>query len=1158
MLFFQIIKQKLKDLLTQENFRKVHIDGISTYQWLLLFEHFNEPSTNLFKGKQNVIVCQDQEEAEKIYDALKTKHSTLLFLGHEYGPYSSIISSEQNLMSQFKTLSDLVFKKDKFKIIITTLDALFLKIPPRSFFEQYNFKLEISDVISPYELAKKLVSIGYKNAPIADKPGLFSQKGEIFDIYPSNSSPIRVHYFDDMIEEIFQIEKETQKTLRNNSYSNLLISASPYILKQEDFVIQLREHIPMPEPRFKNKYFQRKELFSESIKDNDFTDIAHLIPLFFKDTETLSHYLKEDSFFHFFNLANQIENFELFIDSLRSDFIQSQSDVESMNIFPEVSFFYDLNFNLNLEKLKKIIIDDVEIKIDLREEEKIHLKLVDIQTHINTQSLDLKDLNFKERFFKVLAKNSKKEESFFFCYQTEKIKDEIQFLIDNNTELGFLKSKINYIKFPLDKGFYYPLERSWFISQADLFSIKTKKTKKSSFNPDLFAEQMASLKINDFVIHRDHGLGIYKGLESIDVGGRTSDFIVIHYDSEDKVLVPVYKINLIQKQANSDADLKVANLRSQKFNQNKSKIKKSIKKLAFDLLELQAKRKESQGFIFSKPDHDYYEFEHSFPFEETPDQEKAIHDVLEDMQSQTPMDRLICGDVGFGKTEVAMRAAFKAVLDHKQVAVLVPTTVLALQHFESFSKRFKAQAVKVDFISRFKTPSQTKETLDKLKSGEIDIIIGTHKLLAKNIEFNDLGLIVIDEEHRFGVGHKEKLKLLKTNVDCLTMTATPIPRTLQLSFLGIRDLSLIQTPPPRRQSIKTYLIKYDKHTIKDAIEKELKRGGQIFFVHNRVKDIQRIADEIKSLVPHAKISVGHGQMGEKELETKIKEFYAHETDILLSTTIIESGIDIPNANTMIINNADTFGLAQLHQLRGRIGRSDKKAFAYFAIGQNKILSSIAQKRLKALQTFADVGSGFAIASTDLEIRGAGDILGAEQSGHINQVGLELYMEMLNEAISELSGKSFETFNDIEIHTYFDSYIPEDYIQDSGQRLKTYKKLSNSRENEKIDEIESQIEQVYGPIPHNAQNLIFILKIRNTLSKLPLSIIKLSKNKVSLSFNKEKVESNPDLRNRILDFFMSRPKVYKINPNFTIDCSFKEELSKDKFNEFCQLIVSKIS
>jgi transcription-repair coupling factor (superfamily II helicase) len=703
-------------------------------------------------------------------------------------------------------------------------------------------------------------------------------------------------------------------------------------------------------------------------------------------------------------------------------------------------------------------------------------------------------------------------------------------------------------------GFYYEGENFLIITDGDLFAAKKSKAQKyKKVDLDLFAEQLATLKTGDYVIHNEYGVGEYLGLEALDIGGDKSDFLVLKYAENDKVYVPVYKLNLIQKHADSAASLKPDSLRTNKFAALKARAKTSAKTLAFDLLKLQAERQSSSAYAFSPPDHLYREFELAFPFDETPDQARAIEEVLESMQKPVPMDYLVCGDVGFGKTEVAMRAAFKAVEDKKQVAILVPTTILALQHYNSFSKRYKDFPVRIEFISRFKSAKESKEILEKAERGEIDILIGTHKLLSDKLKFKDLGLVIVDEEQRFGVGHKEKLKLMKASVDFLTLTATPIPRTLQMAFLGLRDLSLIKTAPPRRQSIKTYVIKEDDLTIQLAIQKELQRGGQVYVVHNKVNDIEDYAAFIRELAPEAKITFAHGQMSEKELEDKINAFYNGTYQVLIATTIIESGIDIPNANTMIIDRADTFGLSQLHQLRGRIGRSDKKAYAYFVVPKLREISTIAQKRLHALQTYADMGAGFNIASVDLEIRGAGDILGATQSGHIEAVGLELYMELLKDAINEIRGEKKLLKKDIEILTPFPAFIPNHYISDPSERLKQYKRLSNCETLTLLESIKEEFQDVYGLFNEEISNLFVVLETRIHLQTLGLKSVQVGGSAITLKFDRQFLESQTELRDRVVNFFISRPKIYQFTPDYKVIYTHKTAVSQTDLLKFSKEI-----
>lgn len=567
--------------------------------------------------------------------------------------------------------------------------------------------------------------------------------------------------------------------------------------------------------------------------------------------------------------------------------------------------------------------------------------------------------------------------------------------------------------------------------------------------------------------------------------------------------MPTEQVNLVQKYIGADQNSpKLYKLGGSDWNKVKGKVQNSVREMAIGLLELYAERETVKGYAFSSDTVWQQEFEETFPFEETPDQYKAILEVKKDMESDTPMDRLICGDVGYGKTEVAIRAAFKAVMEGKQTAILVPTTILAQQHYNTFKERIENYPITIEMISRFRTPAEQKEVLRKLALGEVDIVIGTHRLLSDDIIFSDLGLLIIDEEQRFGVTHKEKLKNIKRNVDVLTMTATPIPRTLHMALVGVRDMSVIETPPENRYPIRTYIREFNSELIRDAIRKELGRGGQIYFVHNRVEDIEEKASFIAKLVPECKIAIAHGQMYEHKLERLMLEFYEQKYDLLLCTTIIETGLDVPSVNTIIIDRAEQMGLAQLYQLRGRVGRSNKIAYAYLIYGKDRILPEIAEKRLKAIKEFTNLGSGFKIAMRDLEIRGAGNLLGPEQHGHIASVGFSLYCKLLDSAVQELRGKKRETDTDVEIKLRIDAYIPEEYISDSGMKIEIYKKISKIEKEEDFTDIIDELIDRFGDPPAEVMNLIKISRIRAKVKKLGIVKVEQKKSYISCHFNSQ--------------------------------------------------------
>lgn len=1150
------LNTKIKERFEANPKASISINGLNYEQWLFLFNKFIE--VELFGDKKHqVFVFELEEDAEKFYALSKGLNKTLYYPDLGNNIFSGVFSSERNLNDRLLCLNKLYNSSDEKFYIVTTYSALMLKAPPKEFFTENSIQINVSDILPPQQLSEMLNSSGYRFSPTTEEPGTFSRKGEIFDIFPLSGEPFRIHYFDEMIEEIFLIDRDNLRTLRDKPLQSFEIYPMAGSALRPENTQVFRDKLPRPPLSHKLAKETREDIFDRLTERDFFPNYPLFFSLFFENNSSLLELCKDKSQFHFFNQGEAEKAFELKKENLIDLYEENLKNTQTAELLPAPEELYKYGF---LEKIEGFDINSVSFQTNLDQNytDTIDIGIEDFKTYVSHQNI-VSSKGERSKFLKTIIESAikaSKGNSVFILYRNDSSLSQLKGILD-----PFLTETPNAIKFErydLTEGFIYKNENLFILSEADFFIHKVTKTKKSSKrNRDVFAEQIASLQVGDFVIHKSHGVGKYLGMETINLGSQTGDFLVIEYHDGDKVYLPVYKLDLIQKHSSSTGSVKVANLKTKKFEQEKARASKSVKKLAFDLLEVQAKRELKRGFKFSEPDDNYREFEAKFPFQETEDQIKAIEDVLDDMTSDRPMDRLICGDVGFGKTEIAMRAAFKAVLDQKQVAVLVPTTVLAFQHYNTMVQRFKDFAINIEFISRFKSAKQTNEILQKLKEGKVDILIGTHKLLSDKVKFNDLGLLVIDEEQRFGVGHKEKMKALKENIDCLTMTATPIPRTLQMSFLGIKDLSLIQTPPPKRQSIKTYLVKEDPLTIQRAIEKELNRGGQIFVVHNKVNDIEDYTAKIKKLVPKAKTLFAHGQMAEKELEKRITQFYDRKYDLLVSTTIIESGIDIPSANTMIVDRADNYGLSQLHQLRGRIGRSDKKAYAYFVVPHGKPLSSIAAKRLKALQTYAEMGAGFSLATSDLEIRGSGDILGPEQSGHIANIGLELYMELLQDAIADLKHEPKTKKDSIEVQTPFNAIIPENYISDTGLRLKYYKKLSNAPSLESLQFLMEEFQDIYGILPQPLHNLFIILEARLHLSTLMTKNIKVASKSITLSFNKEELEQNTQLRNNIVEFFMQRPKVYRFTPDMSVICSFNDKVSPDTLLEFSKYIAQQI-
>lgn len=1160
---FATLQSRLLEINRSPGFR-ASLRGINSEQWWFLLHQF--PKSQLTSGV-HLVVCPDSDQAEIIYDFLKTNFKeswrVRFYPGHEVSPYSDFFVSERNLHDRFLTLQQVINFNAKPEseaeslIIVCTVESLAMRVPPQHFFKSNELTISTSDIIGPHELATKLGELGYVAATSVEEPGTFAIKGGIVDIYPFGAEPVRLHYFDDMIEEIFPIDNDTQRTMRDSPLEFIALSATPQALTSKSCQIALRENIPQVAPGMRVRHEARKQMFERLSEGQLFENWTSFAPLFFEQPETLQDFLTNTTNVHMHVVSPLQCEQELasFFEIIHEDFERTSNDSSEVQLLPPPNSLYKLENPW--PDYPRFDIDSIAMDL---EERGISLDIPFESTlqHFKNEFADgIGGRELIKKIFEHIGSEFKSSGEVYFACSSDSSRKEFGHLVDLFLAPE-MAERIHFVDFKLSRGFYYPNEKFLVLSEADLFASKKAKAKESKKRDlDLFAEQLASLKPGDFVVHNQHGVGKYLGLETMVAGGSESDFLVIEYAANDKVYLPVYRMNLVQKHADSASAQSVDSLRTNKFAALRDRAKKSAKQLAFDLIKLQAERESSPAYAFSPPDDLYREFELAFPFKETPDQLQAIEDVIEAMQKTKPMDHLVCGDVGFGKTEVAMRAAFKAIEDRKQVAILVPTTVLALQHFNSFTARFKNFPVKIDFLSRFKTPKEEKLIVAQLESGEVDIVIGTHKLLSEKVKYKDLGLVIVDEEQRFGVGHKEKLKLLRAEVDFLTLTATPIPRTLQMAFLGLRELSLIKTSPPKRQSIKTYVIKEDELTLQIALKKELQRGGQAFIVHNRVYDIEEYSAKIRELVPGAKIIIAHGQLPERELEKRMAAFYRGDYQILISTTIIESGIDIPNANTMIIDRADTYGLSQLHQLRGRIGRSDKKAYAYFVVPKLRRVSPDAEKRLKALQTYAEMGSGFNIANCDLEIRGAGDILGGQQSGHVEAVGLELYMELLKEAIAELKGKGHVRKRDIEITTPFACYIPNNYVKDPGERLRLYKRMSNAESIDGLDSIFGETVDSYGAPPSEMRGLLAILQTRLVLRDLAVSHVTVAPNSMVLRFDQEVFESEPELRNTIVETFMKRPKTYQFTPDFRLMISSKVQLEPESALELARQTAQQI-
>lgn len=1062
-----------------------------------------------------------------------------------YDPTEQVLNHESMLNLLCKFYDCLLFKESMHCFV--PWELAFFKAPSIDFFKKNSLEIVIEDIISQTDLSEKLIKIGYQKGNIGSLGlGEFCFRGDMCDIKSAGGKFYRLIYFDDLIEHIYEVDSKTNRTLKNFPLNKINIIVSwRFFLLPENLNI-LRENIPIPTPQFKERFLYRKEFFNSLTQSNTHLSL-YFLPFSFSNNNLplLEQLIHHNCQRIFINKEQQLPMIESQLNLWNQKVLQQKSDESSVLLFPSFDKIFELTLD---DKFNKGIFLDLSHQIyPLGHWQELN-SLLKIFLDPNEKRLSKVELFMK--WFKSIELSI---QQIFLCYSSEEEKEHLLAIVNNRWSL--LKNnqhyKTEWIKTNFLISSYEEITQTLIVSAKDYVYTSAAKNKNTTRHVDLFAEHLSTLKEGDFVVHQGFGVGKFVEMQNMTVADQNSDFIVLKFLDDDKIYVPIYKMNLLEKFADVGSNVKLSDLKTKKFEQEKANARTSAKKLAFDLLRLEAERKSHKGFAFSAPDEYFEEFEASFSFEETPDQAQAISDVIEDMCKPIPMDRLVCGDVGFGKTEVAMRAAFKAILDKKQVVILVPTTILCLQHFNNFKKRFSSFGANIEQLSRLISPKETKATIENLKNGKCDLVVATHKILSKEVGFHDLGLVIVDEEHRFGVGDKEKLKLLRSNTDFLTLTATPIPRTLQLAFLGIKPLSLIQTPPLERQSVQTLLIREDWETIQSAIKKEIQRNGQVFYIYNRVIDIEIMASKIKEIVPEAKLIIAHGQLNEKDLEKRIQGFYEKKYDILLATTIVESGIDIPIANTMIIHNAHTYGLAQLHQLRGRIGRSSTKAYCYFVIPDQHQLSELSNKRLEALQKYCDIGAGFALANSDLEIRGAGELLGAEQSGHIQSVGLELYLSLLEDAMKEIKGETSEINQTVDVSLGLSSYIPQNYIQEEGARIKFYKKLANAQDLLQLIQIEEEIEEIYGSLPEYVSNLILTLKIRLLIKPLCLKHISLTKTALLLRFDTNALQRKPTLSQSLIQYFMSKPKLFRFHGPTQIDYKPPQELNPKAVLDFCQ-------
>ena len=1023
-----------------------YVSGLTSFAKLLLLDKIKD----LSKKKVLFVTASEQYALRYQNDLAKAFSVEAKIL-----PYQSVSMYEEINSNKYDYAEQLNILQTQPDVVIAPIKVFLEKFPSLNFIEQNKITIKKGDVLDLKKLAKDFIRLGYKRSTMVNDVGEFSIRGDIIDIFSLDKTALRIELWGDEVVDLRYFNNETQKSIEKIESAN--------ILPMYKFIVDDTKICEDEEG-----YFEGVEVYQSIYNDNLVNVLDYLNDYIVVFDESEEVYAKYEYFEQ--NFIKQIqENKDTEFKTDLKDFNHFSIDEFRNKLASFVKIGLDNFINAEFDEIVEFnsaVIPNFEANIDKISD--FILQKPDYQIVIAT--------DYPERVKEMLSEQG--------VFDLEYIPSLASF----GTEIEELKLLV--------------------ITDRELFNKRNKEittTKRSYYKEKAeFIESINDIQEGEYVVHSVHGIGIYKGLTHQSFDGQLKDYLTIEYAGSDKLYIPAEQINLLCRYRGSGAIRpKLSRMGGKDWDNVKSKVKKEVEVVAYDLLRLYAKRKMQQGISFLPDTTWQVEMEEAFEFTETPDQMKAITDVKADMESDSPMDRLICGDVGFGKTEVAMRAIFKAVTSGKQAAVIVPTTILSLQHYQTISERFKPFGVNVEFLSRFKSAKEQKEVLKKMASGECDVVIGTHRLLQDNVIFKDLGLLVIDEEHRFGVRHKEKLKSFRENIDIISMSATPIPRTLYMSLSGIKDMSIINTPPKNRLPIKTYVGNWNENIVKNAITHELDREGQVFYLYNRVETIEEMKYLLQQLVPNARIAIGHGQMSEGVLEQVIVDFANHEYDILLATTIIENGIDIPNANTMIVHDADRFGLAQLYQLRGRVGRSQKQAYCYCLYKQTKEITKEATERLKAIKEFTTLGSGYQIAMRDVEIRGVGNILGTKQHGHMINVGFDTYCELLEETVQELQGN----FKEEKIQTIVDinvtAFIPDEWVGSKEQKMIEYKRLADVKNETELDYIVSEWHDRFSKAPESVENLIKLIKLRLNASKCNIKLIRETPEniRIYLPFNK---------------------------------------------------------
>ncbi|HEV4362222.1 TPA: transcription-repair coupling factor [Streptococcus pneumoniae] len=1060
-------------------------------------------ASSLEKEDRIVLLTSTYGEAEGLVsDLISILGEELIypFLVDDAPMVEFLMSSQEKIISRVEALRFLTDSSKK-GILVCNIVASRLILPSPNAFKDSIVKISVGEEYDQHAFIHQLKENGYRKVTQVQTQGEFSLRGDILDIFEiSQLEPCRIEFFGDEIDGIRSFEVETQLS-KENKTELTIFPASDMLLREKDYQrgqSALEKQISKTLSPILKSYLE--EILSSFHQKQSHADSRKFLSLCYDKTWTVFDYIEKDTpifFDDYQKLMNQYEVFERDLAQYFTEELQNSKAFSDMQYFSDIEQIYKkqspVTFFSNLQKgLGNLKFDKI-----------YQFNQYPMQEFFNQFSFLKEEIErYKKMDYTIILQSSNSMGS----KTLEDMLEEYQIKLDSRDKTNICKESVNLIEGNLRHGFHFVDEKILLITEHEIFQKKLKRRFRRQHVSN--AERLKDyneLEKGDYVVHHIHGIGQYLGIETIEIKGIHRDYVSVQYQNGDQISIPVEQIHLLSKYISSDGKApKLNKLNDGHFKKAKQKVKNQVEDIADDLIKLYSERSQLKGFAFSADDDDQDAFDDAFPYVETDDQLRSIEEIKRDMQASQPMDRLLVGDVGFGKTEVAMRAAFKAVNDHKQVVILVPTTVLAQQHYTNFKERFQNFAVNVDVLSRFRSKKEQTATLEKLKNGQVDILIGTHRVLSKDVVFADLGLMIIDEEQRFGVKHKETLKELKKQVDVLTLTATPIPRTLHMSMLGIRDLSVIETPPTNRYPVQTYVLEKNDSVIRDAVLREMERGGQVYYLYNKVDTIVQKVSELQELIPEASIGYVHGRMSEVQLENTLLDFIEGQYDILVTTTIIETGVDIPNANTLFIENADHMGLSTLYQLRGRVGRSNRIAYAYLMYRPEKSISEVSEKRLEAIKGFTELGSGFKIAMRDLSIRGAGNLLGKSQSGFIDSVGFELYSQLLEEAIAKRNGNAnanTRTKGNAELILQIDAYLPDTYISDQRYKIEIYKKIRQIDNRVNYEELQEELIDRFGEYPDVVAYLLEIGLVKSYLDKVFVQRVERKDNKITIQFEK---------------------------------------------------------